>query len=68
MVVLYYNTFCIRFISYTGTLVCADPVSGIVTVLLTNRVYPDDSNLQGIHTIRQLFNNAVLKVLHKGDD
>lgn len=65
MVVLY-NTFCICFISYTGTLVCADPVSGIVTVLLTNRVYPDDSNLKGIHTIRQWFNNAVLEVLQKG--
>ena len=44
---------------------CADPANSIVTVLLTNRVYPDDSDLHGIHTIRQWFNNAVLEVLHK---
>ena len=54
--------FCIALIRYTGTLVCADPVRGIVTVLLTNRVYPDDGNLLGIHIIRQWFNNAVLEV------
>jgi hypothetical protein len=28
-------------VRYTGTQVCGDPERGIVTVLLTNRCYPD---------------------------
>ena len=52
---------------YTGTLVCADPQTrgGLLTVLLTNRVYPkaDDVSERAIHKARVLFNSAVLASL-----
>ena len=52
---------------YTGTLVCADPVTrgGLLTVLLTNRVYPkaDDASEHRIHDARIRFNEAVLAAL-----
>ena len=52
---------------YTGTQICADPAtrSGLVTVLLTNRVFPaaDAESERRIHTARQGFNNAVLAAL-----
>jgi len=51
---------------YTGTQICADPDhGGLVTVLLTNRVYPraDDESEQRIHDARVGFNNAVLAAL-----
>ena len=46
---------------YTGTQICADPQRGLITVLLTNRVFPnaDTSSLHKIHAARQAFNNAV---------
>ena len=50
---------------YTGTQLCADPAAlggrGVMTVLLTNRVYPnaDEGSLHRIHVARQAFNNAV---------
>lgn len=49
-------------VGYTGTQVCADPVSGIYTLLLTNRVYPDDSDHRIVH-VRKMFNNAVLNAI-----
>ncbi|EGD82667.1 hypothetical protein PTSG_03327 [Salpingoeca rosetta] len=50
---------------YTGTEVCNDPERGIITVLLTNRVYPkaDDESEAKIHAYRQKFNNAVRAVV-----
>ena len=47
---------------YTGTQLCADPEHKLMTILLTNRVYPraDSESLEKIHHARQLFNNAVL--------
>jgi len=49
---------------YTGTEICGDPVRRIVTILLTNRVYPDKtSTANGIHRARQNFNNAVRAVV-----
>lgn len=49
---------------YTGTQICADPERELITILLTNRVYPraDESSLEKIHQARQLFNNVVLEV------
>jgi CubicO group peptidase (beta-lactamase class C family) len=47
---------------YTGTEICADPDRQIFTVLLTNRVYPNDSNI-AIRALRQVFNTAVVNVL-----
>jgi len=45
---------------YTGTQICGDPVRKIVTVLLTNRCYPNKSKtLPDIHRARKEFNNAV---------
>ena len=46
---------------YTGTQICADPGRELITVLLTNRVYPDadEMSLHKIHAARQAFNNAV---------
>ena len=46
---------------YTGTQICNDPERQIVTVLLTNRVYPsaDDASEVRIHRLRQRFNDAV---------
>ena len=53
---------------YTGTQICVDPNGprgGVVTVLLTNRVYPacSDESERKIHALRQHFNNAVLSTL-----
>ena len=54
---------------YTGTQICADPVTGggLITILLTNRVYPkaDEGSLHRIHAARQAFNNAVLSAVQK---
>jgi len=52
---------------YTGTMVCADPVfptGPLVTVLLTNRVYPTDATgSTKIHAVRQAFGDAVATTL-----
>ena len=50
---------------YTGTQICADPERELVTVLLTNRVYPRASNesIAAIHTARARFNRAVREVV-----
>jgi len=50
---------------YTGTLVCVDPVRNISTVLLTTRVYPNESNVPQIQALRQAFNNEVIKALDR---
>ena len=47
-----------------GTELCNDPTRSTITILLTNRVYPDKTGqMDTIHTTRQAFNNEVLKVL-----
>ena len=45
-----------------------DPDRKLITVLLTNRVYPkaDDLSMQKIHWARQRFNNAVKSVVEAG--
>lgn len=49
---------------YTGTQVCNDPTRQLMTVLLTNRVYPNKTGeMHAIEIARQNFNNAVLKVV-----
>ena len=54
---------------YTGTIICADrnTSGGLLTILLTNRVYPraDARSEQAIHVARQQFNNAVLAALER---
>ena len=56
---------------YTGTMICADPDArdgGLLTVLLTNRVYPkaDEASEERIHAARVRYNNAVLVALGGG--
>jgi len=46
-------------LGYTGTEICGDPVREIITLLFTNRVYPDTSNEPQIMQARQRFNTAV---------
>lgn len=46
-------------VGYTGTEICGDPERELITILLTNRVYPFAENDQD-HKYRFLFNNAVL--------
>eukprot|EP01050_Picozoa_sp_SAG11_P007267 SAG11_NODE_599_length_8269_cov_3.455080_2_plen_88_part_00 len=50
---------------YTGTQVCTDPDRQLITVLLTNRVYPhaDLRSIHAIHYARQRFNNLVRKAV-----
>lgn len=52
--------------SYTGTQVCCDPVRKVITILLTNRCYVNDSNRtkELILLTRRLYNDAVVHVLH----
>lgn len=47
-------------LGYTGTQICADPKNKILTVFLTNRVYPTGSNTK-IMTYRKMWNDAVAK-------
>lgn len=51
--------------SYTGTQVCNDPERKIITILLTNRCYKDDSedSKLKIAFTRRKFNNAVKEVV-----
>ena len=44
---------------YTGTQICMDPVRQIFTILLTNRVYPDNANADNIHRVRRDYNHDV---------
>lgn len=45
-------------LGFTGTQVCIDPDRKMFTVLLTNRVYPDEENIR-IRELRPAFNNLV---------
>ena len=47
---------------------CADPQAGLISVLLTNRVYPraDERSERAISHARRAFNAAVLKALGRG--
>ena len=51
--------------SYTGTQVCNDPERKVVTILLTNRCYKNDSqrSKELILLNRRLFNDAVVQVI-----
>lgn len=49
-------------IGYTGTQICGDPQTEIISVFLTNRVYPIAKNDQ-MNSARRSFNNAVLQAL-----
>jgi len=53
-------------LGYTGTQSCGDPVRKIITIFLTNRVYPSAANYK-IERVRQLFNNAVASIIDSGD-
>lgn len=49
---------------YTGTELCNDPTRKLITILFTNRVYPNKTaNMPEIRSARQAFNNAVLAVV-----
>lgn len=52
-------------IGYTGTMLCVDPDRQIYTILLTNRVYPSDLNIQ-IREVRREFGDAVVRALNNG--
>jgi len=47
---------------YTGTQLCGDPTRKLITILLTNRVYPTDTNNQ-IRQVRKDFNTAVVNIV-----
>lgn len=51
--------------SYTGTQVCNDPERKVITILLTNRCYKNDSqrSKELILLNRRLFNDAVVQVI-----
>eukprot|EP01043_Picozoa_sp_COSAG02_P002977 COSAG02_NODE_70_length_42239_cov_15.323090_14_plen_466_part_00 len=55
---------------YTGTQVCNDVERGLITILLTNRVYPraNEESLHTIHVARQEFNNLVKGIFDKSSD
>jgi CubicO group peptidase (beta-lactamase class C family) len=44
---------------FTGTELCGDPTRQLITILLTNRVYPSPANTK-IQQVRRLFNDAVV--------
>jgi hypothetical protein len=48
-------------LSFTGTQLCGDPVRQIYTILLTNRVYPNDAN-EAILPVRQAWNTAIQQI------
>lgn len=48
-------------LGYTGTEVCVDPDRKILTVLLTNRVYPDTANVK-IEEFRITYNSLLQKI------
>lgn len=49
-------------VGFTGTMLCGDPDRKVITILLTNRVYPSASNFK-IENVRREFNNAIVSVL-----
>eukprot|EP01101_Sappina_pedata_P013658 TRINITY_DN9913_c0_g1_i1.p1 TRINITY_DN9913_c0_g1~~TRINITY_DN9913_c0_g1_i1.p1 ORF type:complete len:451 (-),score=132.88 TRINITY_DN9913_c0_g1_i1:186-1538(-) len=51
-------------IGYTGTMICADPDRGLIVIMLTNRVYPDDPST-AIHNARQEFSTVVQTIYDK---
>lgn len=56
------RSFCHLPYRYTGTQVCNDPERNIITILLTNRCYPNDPDTL-ITQARIDFNNAVKTVV-----
>jgi CubicO group peptidase (beta-lactamase class C family) len=54
-------------LGYTGTQICIDPVREVITILLTNRVYPTDKNIK-IQDLRRMYNSAVVNVLNSFQD
>lgn len=52
---------------YTGTETCNDPDRKLITILLTNRVYPGKTNSADlIHQLRQAWNTAVQQTFDAG--
>ena len=51
---------------YTGTQVCNDPERKVITILLTNRCYKNDTRESGhkIAKTRRMFNSAVKNVVN----
>ena len=54
---------------YTGTQVCNDPQRQVITILLTNRCYKNDTPESGIQIAeaRRQFNTAVTEAIGKWD-
>ncbi|KAN0003386.1 hypothetical protein ACTFIZ_009535 [Dictyostelium cf. discoideum] len=48
-------------LGYTGTMLCGDPERELIVILLTNRVYPDPSNIK-IENVRKPFSTLVQQV------
>jgi len=53
------NTF--MHVGYTGTELCGDKDRGLITILLTNRVYPTDENML-IENVRRKWNSKVVEI------
>lgn len=56
-------------LGYTGTELCNDPTRQLITVLLTNRCYPNKTGNLGprIQHARRSFNNAVMMAFDAGE-
>ena len=50
---------------YTGVQFCADPEIDVITVMLTNRVYPTEENVKNILRVRDEFNTAVAEAVRR---
>jgi CubicO group peptidase (beta-lactamase class C family) len=48
-------------LGYTGTQLCGDPERQLITIFLTNRVYPTANNYL-IESVRRKFNSAIVKI------
>eukprot|EP01114_Cavostelium_apophysatum_P016776 TRINITY_DN4839_c0_g1_i2.p1 TRINITY_DN4839_c0_g1~~TRINITY_DN4839_c0_g1_i2.p1 ORF type:complete len:435 (+),score=45.18 TRINITY_DN4839_c0_g1_i2:65-1369(+) len=48
-------------VGFSGTQLCGDPERQLITILLTNRVYPTDSNVK-IEDVRRKFNSQVVQI------
>lgn len=53
---------CCHSLSTKGTQICADPVNGVYTVLLTNRVFPTGENIK-IQQFRRDWNDRIAQLL-----
>lgn len=58
------STLTFEHLGYTGTQVCIDKENEIISVVLTNRVWPTDdgTNELKINTVRPFINTALLNL------